>query len=296
MRNTLPIQPGILAPIPAHARYLMCQSLPEVDARAVLKALAQATDGERTVVGIGDSLISKLGASVAGLKPFMGIVNAKVKLPATPTDVMIWLRGDDRGELLARSRQLETLLATAFRIESVTDAFNHDGGRDLTGYEDGTENPKGEDAIDAAFIPAGAAAPVGSSFLAIQRWHHQFARFEAMPKPQQDHTYGRERESNEELDDAPESAHVKRTAQESFQPEAFLLRRSMPWAEGNQGGLVFAAFGRSFDAFEAQLRRMSGAEDGVIDALYGFTEPETGAYFWCPPVADGLIDLRAVGL
>ena len=70
----------------------------------------------------------------------------------------------------------------------------------------------------------------------------------------------------------------------------------MPWADGNEGGLVFTAFGRSFYAFEAQLRRMSGAEDGIIDALYGFTEPETGAYFWCPPLHDGHIDLRAVGL
>ena len=37
--------------------------------------------------------------------------------------------------------------------------------------------------------------------------------------------------------------------------------------EGNEGGLVFVAFGHSFDAFEAQLRRMSGAEDGITDAL-----------------------------
>ena len=31
-----------------------------------------------------------------------------------------------------------------------------------------------------------------------------------------------------EIDEAPESAHVKRTAQESFDPEAFILRASMP--------------------------------------------------------------------
>ena len=136
----------------------------------------------------------------------------------------------------------------------------------------------------------------GSSFVAVQRWRHHMSRFEAMPREQQDHTVGRERDSNEEIDDAPESAHVKRTAQESFDPEAFVLRRSMPWAEGNEGGLVFTAFGHSFDAYEALLRRMSGAEDGLTDALFTFTEPETGAYFWCPPVKEGLIDLRAVGV
>jgi porphyrinogen peroxidase len=117
-----------------------------------------------------------------------------------------------------------------------------------------------------------------------------------MPRRQQDHTFGRERSSNEELAHAPESAHVKRTAQESFTPQAFILRRSMPWAEGNQGGLVFTAYGHSLDAFEALLRRMSGAEDGITDALFTFTEPRTGAYFWCPPVRDGCLDLRAIGL
>jgi putative iron-dependent peroxidase len=89
---------------------------------------------------------------------------------------------------------------------------------------------------------------------------------------------------------------VKRTAQESFEPEAFILRRSMPWADDTGAGLVFVAFGRSFDAFEAILRRMVGAEDGVTDALFKFTRPVSGSYFWCPPVIDGKLDLRAVGL
>jgi putative iron-dependent peroxidase len=89
---------------------------------------------------------------------------------------------------------------------------------------------------------------------------------------------------------------VKRTAQETFDPEAFVLRRSMPWAEGARAGLVFVAFGRSFDAFEAQLNRMMGLEDGVTDALFRFTRPVTGAYYWCPPAKGARLDLRALGL
>ena len=121
-------------------------------------------------------------------------------------------------------------------------------------------------------------------------------RFDAMTTAQQDQAIGRRRSDNAELDDAPPSAHVKRTAQESFEPEAFMLRRSMPWADATMAGLVFVAFGKSFDAFEAQLRRMIGAEDGIIDALFGFTRPVTGAYFWCPPMRHGRLDLRALGL
>lgn len=289
-------QPGILEPIPAQGRYLTCQLRVGADPRAVLRQLAGQSDGQLTIVGLGASLVRELDASIPGLKSFRGIDGARVKLPATPADLFIWLRGTDRGDLLIRSRQLEALMAPAFDVQDITDAFIHDNGRDLTGYEDGTENPQGAEAEATALLPESAGLLAGSSFVAVQRWRHHMSRFDAMSRQQQDHAIGRERDSNEELDDAPESSHVKRTAQENFDPEAFVLRRSMPWAEGNQGGLVFAAFGCSFDAFEAQLRRMSGAEDGIVDALFGFTEPETGAYFWCPPVANGGIDLRAIGL
>jgi len=172
----------------------------------------------------------------------------------------------------------------------------HDGGKDLSGYEDGTENPTGDAALAAAFVPPEAGALAGSSFVAVQRWRHNLPKFDAMTRAQQDACIGRERDSNEEIEDAPESAHVKRTAQEDFEPEAFVLRRSMPWSEGNECGLVFVAFGHSLDAFEAQLRRMSGAEDSITDALFRFTTPETGAYFWCPGVKNGRLDLGPLGL
>jgi putative iron-dependent peroxidase len=289
-------QPGILAPIPAQGRYLSCQLRVGAKPQTVLRRLGSQADGLSTVVALGASLVRQLDAEIPGLRTFCGIQGARIKLPATPTDLLIWLRGTDRGHLLIRGRHIETLLAPAFDVSDITDAFNHDNGKDLTGYEDGTENPEGDKALAAAFLPESAGLLAGSSFMAVQRWRHHMSRFEAMPREQQDQTFGRTHDTNEEIDDAPESAHVKRTAQESFDPEAFVLRRSMPWAEGNEGGLVFTAFGHSFDAFEALLRRMSGAEDGLTDALFTFTEPETGAYFWCPPVKEGLIDLRAVGV
>ena len=70
----------------------------------------------------------------------------------------------------------------------------------------------------------------------------------------------------------------------------------MPWSDALRCGLVFVAFGHSFDAFEAQWRRMCGLEDGIVDALFRFTRPIGGAYFWCPPMHGGRLDLRALGL
>ena len=68
----------------------------------------------------------------------------------------------------------------------------------------------------------------------------------------------------------------------------------MPWADDKQAGLVFTAFGHSLDAFEALLKRMVGEEDGTVDALFSFTQPVSGAYFWCPPMKDNRLDLSAI--
>ena len=110
----------------------------------------------------------------------------------------------------------------------------------------------------------------GSSYVAVQQWVHDLDAFEALGDTERDHSIGRRLADNEELDDAPEAAHVKRTAQESFDPPAFVLRRSMPWMVSMQAGLMFVAFGKSHQAFEQQMRRMAGHEDGIVDALFTF--------------------------
>ncbi|MBX3652080.1 MAG: Dyp-type peroxidase [Burkholderiales bacterium] len=289
-------QPAILQAIPPLARYLVYTLIPETDPRAALRALKTAADGERTLAGLGQSLVTALGRGIGELRAFPEFSGRGIDVPSTPAALLLWLRGADRGELVHRHREFDGLLAGAFRCTQVIDAFTYDGRarRDLTGYEDGTENPKGRKAVAAAVSSRKGIA--GSSFLAIQQWEHDMRRFETMTRRQQDHCFGRRRSDNEELDNAPESAHVKRTAQENFEPEAFVVRRSMPWAEGGRCGLVFTAFGASFDAFEAQLKRMTGEDDGITDALFRFTRPLTGAYFWCPPVKGGRLDLSALGL
>lgn len=293
MSNT---QTGILAPLPALGRYLSFSARPQGDCRAALRALRELADGQRLVVGLGESLVRALGRAIPGLHSFAGAVGPGLELPATPAALWCWLRGDDRGDLVHLTRQVQAAVDGALLLEQVIEAFRHGAGLDLSGFEDGTENPSGDAAVRAAVVSGQGEGLDGGSFVAVQQWLHDFGLFDAMSPREQDQSIGRRRSDNVELDDAPASAHVKRTAQESFEPEAFVLRRSMPWSEGQRSGLVFVAFGKSFDAFEVQLRRMIGAEDGITDALFRFTRPVTGAYFWCPPLRDGRLDLRALGL
>jgi porphyrinogen peroxidase len=299
-------QPGILAQVPLQAGYLFLSRETGIKAELSQKVLMRLIrslniqpDPEKArlgsasphVLGLSAVFVQTLGGQIAGHRPFPTIDHAKVDLPVTQSDIVVWLRGSDQGELFHTMRQLCACTQGVFKVDDFVAAFKHREGRDLSGFEDGTENPKGKLASHSALQDD------GSSFLALQLWEHEFGRFEAMSEKARNHAVGRDLRTNQELEAAPATAHVKRTAQESFAPEAFVLRRSMPWIKGQKAGLMFAAFGRSFDAFEAQLRRMSGAEDGKIDGLFNFTRPMGGGYYWCPPLdADGAFCLSHLGL
>jgi porphyrinogen peroxidase len=302
---TKPYQPGIFDAIPAVARYVLFNlSGPAVDAAAIKEALTRLTplvDGSDVVVGLGPSLVKALGAEIPNLHEYPDFSRGEVKVPVTPGTLWCWLRGSDLGDLLHVTRKVQKALAPAFTVRHVTDAFRHSWqegghGHDLTGFEDGTENPVGDAAEEAAFAHGLGEGIDGSSYVAVQQWVHDLDAFEALEDEARDFHIGRRLSDNEELEDAPETAHVKRTAQESFDPEAFVLRRSMPWMMSMQAGLMFVAFGRSHQAFEQQMRRMAGHDDGIVDAMFRISKPVTGAYFWCPPMRDGRLDLRRLGL
>lgn len=290
------IQSGILADVPRLARYLVFSLKAEADPTTSLQLLTNTDFSDSAVIGLGRSLVTALGKNIEGLKSFPVYSGPGFDVPSTPASLWIWLRGNDRGELLHQSLELQQLLADSFELDNVIDAFQYKDSRDLSGYIDGTENPQGDDAVNAAIVQSQGSGLDGSSFVAVQQWVHDLLHFKSMTVTEQDNTIGRRISDNEEIEDAPESAHVKRTAQEDFEPEAFVVRRSMPWADADKNGLVFVAFGHSVDAFEALLKRMVGEDDGTVDALFNFTQPISGSYFWCPPTKNGQLDLSALGL
>lgn len=283
-------QPGILAPVPPCGRSMTFRLAFEADPRPALAKLRKHFEPGWGIIGLGEPLVRALGKTVPGLRGFPSLAGPGCSVPATQAELWLLLRGADRGALFDAGERVKALLGSDFVLDDAIDTFLYDGGRDLTGYEDGTENPQDEAAIEAALVTAGAGL-AGSSFVAVQRWAHDLEHFHAHTQAEQDAIIGRRRADNEELDDAPDSAHVKRSAQESYEPPAFMLRRSMPWAGAREQGLEFIAFGKSFDAFESVLRRMAGLEDGIVDALFSFSRPLTGGYYWCPPLKDGRLDL-----
>ncbi|MYB34681.1 MAG: Dyp-type peroxidase [Gammaproteobacteria bacterium] len=286
-------QPGILAPTTDHAIYLEYGIISILSIGKSLETLSEELKDTEHIVGIGTPLVDALNVKVPGLKAFSEYSNSIFNIPITQNALFVVLRGNDAGQLNNLAITVNKAVSDAFAVADKTKGFEYQGGRDLTGYENGTGNPDGEEAISTAIVNNGQKSLHGSSYVSIQRWVHDFDKFNAMEQEEQDKRIGRYRNTNAKFD-APRYAHARKIAQESFTPEAYVLRRSMPWADDRGRGLFFVAFSSSLRAFDVQMKSMMGFEDDIQDGLFDFSMPATGANYWCPPLHDGKLDLSLV--
>ena len=291
---TTRFQRMILEPVPPVASVLVFDLEPATDPRPGLDALRTLPSRTRSVVGIGQPLALALNAKVQGLRGFCALSGVGVSFPSNQGALYVSIGGNEHGEVLDTALEVRRNLA-GFRLLEEVDTFRYRGGRDLTGYEDGTENPRDDLAVEAAIIKEGAGL-AGGSFVAVQRYVHDLDVFGKLEAAARDAIIGRSFETNEEIPDAIASAHVKRSAQESFDPPAFMVRRSMPWGSVSQHGLYFVSYVNELNKFERVLERMAGLEDGVVDGLLSFTRAVSGGYYFCPPMKGDELDYSALGI
>jgi putative iron-dependent peroxidase len=287
-------QPWVLAAVPACGRYLVFDMRVGIDPAPALRRLADAVPVDRAAIGFGDPLVRALHAAVPGLRPFPAVSGKGLAFPSTQGALWAFVPGETATEVHDCSLALRAVLGDGFELREEVSAFRYREGRDLTGYVDGTANPVDDAAVEAAIVNGKGLGLDGSSFVAAQRYVHDLDAFHRLASSARDDVFGRRLADNEEMADAPRTAHAKRAEQESFEPSGFMVRRSMPWGSVREHGLYFVAYGESLDRFERTLLRMAGVEDGLVDSLLFYTRAVTGGYYWCPPVKGGGIDLSAV--
>ncbi len=289
-------QRALLDPPPRVARILVFDLVVGGNPSRGLGRLRDGFDPDHGVVGLGLPAVLALGKNVPGLRAFPALAGPGITVPSTQGALWAFVRADDSSDAYDRAMELHGLVSNDFALREEIAGFRYRDGRDLSGYLDGTANPEGQAAIAAAIVSGKGAGLDGSSFVAGQRWRHDLKKLESLSQAERDNVVGRRIVDNEEMSDAPESAHVKRTEQEAFEnPSGFVLRRSMPWGGVGKRGLYSVAYGESLDRYERALRRMLGHDDGIVDKLFTFTRAVSGGYYWCPPLREERIDLSFVG-
>lgn len=282
-------QLGIVEGLPSSALYMMFSINKENDVKFGLKVLQKFVDGKSVVAGFGKDLLQMFD-----LPSDDNFKRAKFNSERMPDndgyDLVLWLRGDDRGELFHNALNIRKALQDFFTVEKIVSSYTYHGKYDLSGFEDGIENPKGEEIVPSSIIPEGELE--GSSFWVLQQWLHDFDWLNNASQSAKEECIGRSLDDSHQFKDLKDFAHVKRSAKENFDPEAELLRRSMPWSDNNlNGGFMFSAFALSFRSFNLQMGNMLGGSDGIVDGVFKFSKIIETSYLWCPPFKKGRLDI-----
>jgi putative iron-dependent peroxidase len=290
-------QHGIFALGTRSHHHLQLDVSDDVDADELLRALGAMRDlvttisGVNIVVGLGAELCRRilpqhLPDDVAPFETLSGPGVEPATMPADQHDLWVWLHasGPDSTFDMARlvMQQLQGLALLAMEQPS----FTYKASRDLTGFEDGTENPPLDDAPAAAVVPDGQPG-AGSSVVLLQRWVHDLDSFDELEHADKCQVIGRDLDTSEELPDdvRSERAHISRVVIEDDEGEELeIFRRSTAYGGIVEHGLMFLAFAPDRARLRRMLERMLGCEDGVRDRLTDFSDSTGGAWYVTPPI------------
>lgn len=282
-------QPGIFAVGTSSHGYVELDLLPGAEVAAAITVLADLAERETTmgatnlVVGVRPELWAPHGPLPEGLTGFEADVAGAdgFRMPATQHDLALWFASATYDvvfdAVLDAMRRLSPYASPASELRGW--AYHRD--RDLTGFEDGTENPTLGSAPAHALVPDGSPGAGGSVWL-LQRWSHEPAWLR-LSDADQERAMGRTKPDSVELDPRPETSHVARSDQDTF---GHILRRNTAYGTVSDHGTVFVGFAASKEPLHRMLESMAGVDGGPRDELTRFATPLTGAYYWAPPASD----------
>ena len=268
---------------------------PGAGGRALIGAVADLRPPHTTVGGVNlvVGFRPELWRDVAAADAPEGVAgfNAEVRgadgfvMPATQADLFVWIAAAAYDVVFDLGLAFVETLAPLATLTRETTGWSYKHSRDLTGFEDGTENPNLYEAPAVALIDTGRPG-AGGSVLLFQQWRHLAAEFRALSEHAQEEVIGRTKPDSVELEGAamPPDSHVSRTKVVEGGEELPIFRRNVPYGTVTDHGTLFVGFSADQRRMQRMLEQMAGSDGGPRDALTRYSTPLTGAYYFCPAV------------
>lgn len=240
------------------------------------------------VMGIGSEAWDRLFGAPRPkeLHPFREIHGVHLAV-ATPGDLMFHIRAMSMDLCFELATLIMARLGDAVASADEVHGFKYFDERDLLGFVDGTENPEDQAAADATLIGDEDASFAGGSYVIVQKYLHDLAKWNELPVEMQEKIIGRTKLSDIELDDAvkPSYAHNALTSIVENGEELDILRDNMPFGNISKGefGTYFIGYAKSPHRIEQMLENMFvGKPPGNYDRLLDFSRAVTGSLFFVP--------------
>lgn len=298
-----PVPQPIVSPLTRAAIFLVVCIRSDEESYAAVRSLSadlggifRAVDfraveaGLSCILGFGSAAWDKLFGTPrpAELHPFREIRSGDRHAISTPGDLLFHLRAKRMDLCFEMAAQIMARIGTAVSTVDEAHGFRYFDDRDLIGFVDGTENPRGEAAIEAAIVGEEDSQFAGGSYVIIQKYLHDMAGWNALTVEEQERIIGRKKLSDIELDDSvkPASAHNALTTITENGKEVKILRDNMPFGRPGHGefGTYFIGYSRTPRRIELMLENMFiGRPPGNYDRLLDFSRPVTGSLFFAPP-------------
>jgi porphyrinogen peroxidase len=311
-----PVTQPVAAPLTGAAIFLVVTVRPGPASDAAVRALCgdlggllravgfRDLDGKLTcVVGFGAQLWDRLAGpeQPAGLHPFREIRAGDRHAVATPGDLLFHIRAERMDLCFELATHITSRLGDALDSADEVHGFRYFDDRDLIGFVDGTENPVGDEAVQATVIGAEDPAYAGGSYVVVQKYLHDLDRWNALPTEQQEQIIGRTKLDDIELADdvKPTYAHNALTTITTEDGEEIqIVRDNMPFGRTADGefGTYFIGYARSPAPIELMLVNMFvGRPPGNYDRLLDVSRAVTGSLFFVPsaPLLESLADAPA---
>ena len=300
--NEVVLPQGVVGPLTRAAIFLVLCIRPEKDAYTAVRSfcadlagLVRAVEfrdieaGLTCVIGFGSDSWDKLFGSPrpAELHPFREIRSGGRHAISTPGDVLFHIRAKRMDLCFELATQIMDTIGDAVSIMDEVHGFRFFDDRDVIGFVDGTENPRGDVAREATLVGDEDPAFEGGSYVILQKYLHNMKAWNALPVEAQERIIGRKKLSDIELSDAekPASAHSALTVIEENGKEVKILRDNMPFGRPGHGefGTYFIGYSRTPRITETMLQNMFvGRPPGNYDRLLDFSRPVTGSLFFAP--------------
>jgi putative iron-dependent peroxidase len=300
--NEIVLPQTVVGPLTRAAIFLVVSIRAEQDYRAALRefcaglaGLIRAVEfrdveaGLTCVVGFGSEAWDKIFGAPrpAELHPFREIRAGARHAVSTPGDILFHIRAKRHDLCFELAAQIMDSLGDAASVADEVQAFRYFDDRDVMGFVDGTENPRGDAARASAIVGDEDAAFTGGSYVVVQKYLHDLKAWNAVPVETQERIIGRRKLSDIELKDAekPPYAHNELTSIEENGKELKILRDNMPFGRPgySEFGTYFIGYCRTPRVTETMLENMFvGKPPGNYDRLLDFSHPVTGGLFFAP--------------
>jgi putative iron-dependent peroxidase len=223
----------------------------------------------------------------AELHPFQEIRAGARHAVSTPGDLLFHIRAKRMDLCFELATQIMARIGDVVAPVDEVHGFRYFDDRDLIGFVDGTENPRGEAVTEAVLVGEEDAAFAGGSYVIVQKYLHDIDGWNGLSTEAQERIIGRTKLSDIELDDSvkPTSAHNALTTIVEDGKEIKILRDNMPFGQVARGefGTYFIGYSRSPHTIEQMLENMFiGRPPGNYDRLLDFSRAVTGSLFFVP--------------